>query len=170
MDDQTKNLLLATGLSFLVIFVWFVLFPPEQPAPPMPDHSVADAPVSPATPAPQAADGVAATPPAGVPATATVPGTAPSAAAIEAVTEARVTIETERLTGSLSLTGARIDDLALNDYRESLEERSPNVRLLSPAGANGAYYALHGWVGAAEAGELPGPATPWEVEAGDVLT
>ena len=30
MDDNNKNLLLATGLSFLVIFVWFILFPPEQ--------------------------------------------------------------------------------------------------------------------------------------------
>ena len=31
MDDQNKNLLLATVLSFLVILVWFVLFPPEEP-------------------------------------------------------------------------------------------------------------------------------------------
>ena len=32
MDDQNKNLILATALSFLVILIWFVLFPPpEQP-------------------------------------------------------------------------------------------------------------------------------------------
>ena len=31
MDDQNKNLILATGLSFLVILVWFVLFPPPTP-------------------------------------------------------------------------------------------------------------------------------------------
>ncbi len=31
MDDQNKNLILATALSFLVILVWFLLFPPEQP-------------------------------------------------------------------------------------------------------------------------------------------
>ena len=31
MDDNNKNLLLATGLSFLVIFVWFILFPPAAP-------------------------------------------------------------------------------------------------------------------------------------------
>ncbi len=30
MDDNNKNLLLATGLSFMVIFVWFILFPPEK--------------------------------------------------------------------------------------------------------------------------------------------
>jgi len=31
MDDQNKNLLLASGLSFLVIILWFFLFPPEDP-------------------------------------------------------------------------------------------------------------------------------------------
>ena len=31
MDDQNnKNLILATVLSFLVILVWFVLFPPPE--------------------------------------------------------------------------------------------------------------------------------------------
>jgi YidC/Oxa1 family membrane protein insertase len=33
MDDQNKNLILATVLSFLVILVWFVLFPPPTPEP-----------------------------------------------------------------------------------------------------------------------------------------
>jgi YidC/Oxa1 family membrane protein insertase len=35
MDDQNKNLILATALSFIVILTWFVLFPPEvaEPAP-----------------------------------------------------------------------------------------------------------------------------------------
>ena len=30
MDDQNRNLLLATALSFLVILVWFLLFPPPD--------------------------------------------------------------------------------------------------------------------------------------------
>ena len=29
MDDQSKNLIIATALSFLVILGWFFLFPPE---------------------------------------------------------------------------------------------------------------------------------------------
>ena len=32
MDDQNKNLILATALSFLVILVWFLLFPPPEVA------------------------------------------------------------------------------------------------------------------------------------------
>ena len=31
MDDQNKNLLLATALSFVVILTWFLLFPPPEP-------------------------------------------------------------------------------------------------------------------------------------------
>ena len=30
MDDQNKNLILATALSFVVILIWFVLFPPPE--------------------------------------------------------------------------------------------------------------------------------------------
>ena len=30
MDEQNKNLIFATVLSFLVILVWFWLFPPEE--------------------------------------------------------------------------------------------------------------------------------------------
>ena len=30
MDDQNKNLILASALSFLVIIIWFVLFPPPE--------------------------------------------------------------------------------------------------------------------------------------------
>ena len=33
MDDQNKNLLLATALSFLVLIGWMLLFPPEAPNP-----------------------------------------------------------------------------------------------------------------------------------------
>ena len=31
MDDQNKNLILASVLSMLVLIVWFVLFPPPVP-------------------------------------------------------------------------------------------------------------------------------------------
>ncbi|MEY3307712.1 MAG: rane protein insertase YidC, partial [Pseudomonadota bacterium] len=34
MDDQNKNLILATALSFLVILAWFFFFPPPEPVAP----------------------------------------------------------------------------------------------------------------------------------------
>ena len=36
MDEQTKNLILATALSFLVLLTWMFLFPPE----PIPEEIV----------------------------------------------------------------------------------------------------------------------------------
>ena len=33
MDDQNKNLILATVLSFLVILGWYTFFPPPEPVP-----------------------------------------------------------------------------------------------------------------------------------------
>ena len=71
----------------------------------------------------------------------------------------RVTIATPRLQGSINLVGARIDDLVLTRHRESLAKDSPPIRLLSPAGAPGAYFADFGWTG--EGLTLPTPATRW---------
>jgi len=164
MDDQNKNLILATALSFLVILVWFVLFPPEPSAvdPNAPD----------ATGSPAATTSVS--PPAAS-ATDTKTAATAGAAAGEDVAlseSARVTIQTPKLSGSISLLGGRIDDLLLNDYRETLDEGSPNVTLLSPVGQAEAYYALFGWApgGNLEFTDVPGPDTEWAIVSGDILT
>ena len=159
MDDQNRNLILASALSFLVILVWYLLFPPPEP-----------------TPAPQAqveatagAPGTAATP--GVAGSSPVVGldsTAPQVRETALAASARLPIHTARLEGSLSLTGGRIDDLKLTDYKETLAADSPLVTLLTPAGAPEAYYTLYGWAPAAGSGigfdALPGPTTEWQVE------
>ncbi|MCB1366623.1 MAG: membrane protein insertase YidC, partial [Rhodobacteraceae bacterium] len=84
----------------------------------------------------------------------------------------RVRIETPALSGSLSLKGGRIDDLALNDYRVTLDPASDKVTLLSPVGSPEPYYALYGWapVGDLDFADVPGANTPWQVESGRVLT
>ncbi|NNU79819.1 membrane protein insertase YidC [Halovulum dunhuangense] len=159
MDDQNKNLILATALSFLVILVWFILFPPPPPQ----DQAIDQA---------EVAEGVL--PPTAPTGQATAPGlTAPEQSRAAAIAAApRVSIDSPRLTGSLSLTGGRIDDLLLDDYRETVEPDSENVTLLSPAGSPNAYYALHGWVGGGglPAEQVPGPNTPWQLESGETLT
>ena len=102
MDDKNKNLILATGLSFLVILVWLVLFPPPTPE------------IDPNAPATvQSQDGATGTdiallPPAAgdgsaAPADATAATTVPAAP--------RLPIDTPELEGSISLIGGRIDDL-----------------------------------------------------------
>ena len=59
----------------------------------------------------------------------------------------RVAIDSPRLKGSINLKGARLDDLVLKDYRETIEPNSPNIVLLSPLDTEHAYYADFGWHG-----------------------
>ena len=61
----------------------------------------------------------------------------------------RVAIETPRLSGSIALKGAQIDDLALTQYHETVDPNSPPIVLLSPAGSPHPFYAEFGWVGGA---------------------
>ncbi len=58
----------------------------------------------------------------------------------------RVKIDTPRLTGSISLKGARIDDLSLVQFRETVDPASPAIVLYSPSGTAEPYYAEFGWV------------------------
>ncbi len=171
MDDQNKNLILATVLSALVLLVWFVLFPPEQQAPSVAETATSDGVPAPAREAgaPPAGDGTLAVTPGAVPGVGVTPAES-RANAVKAST--RIPVDTPRLTGSISLTGGRIDDIALKDYKETLAPDSPIVTLLSPAGAPDAYYALHGWV---PAGDLPSDAVPsasteWTAPEGARLT
>ena len=152
MDDQNKNLILATALSFLVILVWFVLFPPPEPTldTTLPAEAIAQSGATPLV-----ADAVAGQP-----------------AAAETVPEApRLTIDTPRLAGSISMLGGRIDDLSMKGYRDTLDPASDIVRLLSPVGQANAYYALYGWApaGALEFADVPGANTEWTLAAGATL-
>ncbi|MEC3861422.1 membrane protein insertase YidC [Mesobacterium sp. TK19101] len=158
MDDQNKNLILATALSFAVILVWFLLFPPPEPQQATAPEVAATTPVA-----------EAAAPTAGA-SEATAAADAGNAAD---TTEApRLPIDTTRLGGTISLTGGRIDDLLLKDYRETIEPDSPTVHMLRPVGSEDAYYALYGWAPGAglTADDVPGPNTLWTVETGDTLT
>ena len=75
----------------------------------------------------------------------------------------RVAIRTPRLSGSINLKGARIDDLVLVDYKETIAKDSPPIRLLSPAGAPEAYFAGFGWQG--QGLNAPGADTVWKASA-----
>jgi hypothetical protein len=85
-------------------------------------------------------------------------------------TVARVPIQTPTLKGSLSLQGARIDDLYLTRYRETLDKNSPPVELFRPQGMEHAYFAQFGWSGPNVAGGVPGPNTVWRLTKGSTLT
>jgi YidC/Oxa1 family membrane protein insertase len=74
----------------------------------------------------------------------------------------RVAIETPRVKGSISLKGARLDDLSLSQYRVTVDPNSPPVVLLSPSGSPHPFYAEAGWVAAAGVtAKLPTTDTVW---------
>ncbi|MDB5660820.1 MAG: rane protein insertase YidC [Cypionkella sp.] len=155
MDDQNKNLILATVLSFLVILGWFVagpmLFPQWFPA----ETQATDAPLTAAPDAP------AATAPAG------------SVASTEPLPEApRLTIDTPKLAGSISMLGGRFDDLSLKTYHETIEPGSPTVKLLSPVGQGTPYYAVFGWAPGVglTVDDVPGAKTEWQIASGGTLS
>ncbi|KAE9628811.1 membrane protein insertase YidC [Parasedimentitalea maritima] len=161
MDDQNKNLILATVLSFLVILGWYTFFPPPEPAPV----------VEPAVNETVATGDTAGAPVVGGTAATDAAATAQAAEA-EAPKAPRIDIDTPRLSGSISLQGGRIDDLSLKDYRVSIEDDAEIVKMLSPVGEPGAYYALYGWApGAGLApNEVPGANTIWQPQGDNTLT
>ena len=157
MDEQNRNLILATVLSFLVILGWMFFFPPAEST--MTDDQVTDA-SAPADPA------AAPAPPAS--------GDAASLSGPEAVSAdaPRLAIDTPSLSGSIALTGGRIDELSLKNYHVEVDESSPLVELLNPVASDTPYYALFGWAPGGDLAyeDVPGASTPWEIEEGETLT
>ena len=79
----------------------------------------------------------------------------------------RVTIDTDRLSGSIALTGGRIDDLILRNYQETIEADSANIVLLEPTGSAKPYYIQVGWL--TEDNKFLGHDVVWKAD-GNVLS
>jgi YidC/Oxa1 family membrane protein insertase len=79
---------------------------------------------------------------------------------------ARLPVEGPRVQGTLSLRGARLDDLVLRDYRETTKPDSPLVRMLAPREGGAPYYGQWGWTAADGRTAVPGNETDWQAEGG----
>ncbi|MDG1470744.1 MAG: membrane protein insertase YidC [Ascidiaceihabitans sp.] len=160
MDDQNKNLILATVLSMAVIFVWMTWFAPEEAI--VPEQVV--------TTQTETADG--ATPAAAPSADDSAVTTAETSTPQALIDAPRAAIETSRLSGSISLLGGRIDELKLSDYNETQADDADTVTLMSPVGSDDPYYALFGWAASTgvDPANVPGPETQWAISEGEILT
>ena len=180
---DNRNMFLAIGLSLAIIILWqFFFIEPqmeerreaERQAQIRAEQSQQQSAQQEAPGAPVASDsGVPSAPPVANQAAQTgvpqaVPGTATAEQARTDVP--RVPIETESVKGSLSLLGARIDDLALKKYRVTPDERSANIVLLAPAGSANPYFVETGWVPATPDIAVPTSSTVWTLESGERLT
>jgi YidC/Oxa1 family membrane protein insertase len=176
MTDN-KNTILAIVLSALVLIGWqyFYGVPSEkahqqalqqQAAKQAPANSSAPK-QTPQTTTP-AAPGTAPQVPGAAP-QSSAPASLPRAQALAA--SPRVPIETASLRGSIALKGGRIDDLALIQYHETVDPKSPPIFLLSPSGTADPFYADFGWTAGGDAKiPLPSVDTVWKQEGSGPLT
>ena len=156
MNDQNKNLILASVLSFIVIITWFILFPPPEPVTRDIESTQQQAEESNLAPNADTEN-------------APLIETGETEIAVEAE---RIQIENELLTGAISTQGGRIDQLSLKKYRNTISEDSDIVTLLSPVGKPEAYYAAFGWAPAVgiKPDQVPDPNTIWTVVGNNILT
>jgi len=176
MDDNNRNFILAIVLSMAVLFAWQYFFVPSKPAEEAGQQAAQQEQQqqqpSQATPGPQTPGAQSSAPAPG--AAQPEPGAAPVTAMSreEAIAASpRVPIDTPSIKGSINLKGARIDDVVLKKYRETVDPKSPNVVLLSPSGAPDAYYSEQGWVAGTDSKvDVPGADTVWTASAGATLT
>jgi YidC/Oxa1 family membrane protein insertase len=148
MEQKNLPLFIAISLAILLISQYFL---PHRPA---------VVPAAPHAAAAHTADGN--------PSSASV--SAPSRPAREPdhvvpANAPRLTISAPRVEGSISLLGARLDDLRLRDYRETVAKNSPLVRVLEPQSDSQPSYIQFGW-SAADGVKTPGADALWTSSGG----
>jgi YidC/Oxa1 family membrane protein insertase len=177
MTDN-RNTILAVILSGLVLIGWQYFFnipQLEKQRAQQAQSELAKPAPSPGTPA--GSPGTPATPQAGATPAPSAPGATQPASTPVVVSRdvaisatPRIKIETPRVSGSISLKGARIDDLALTQFRTTVDPKSPAIVLFSPSGSATPYYAEFGWVAAAGSTvRLPDQNTLWQQEGSGSL-
>src|SRR5947208_3850252 len=176
MSDN-RNTILAVILSGLVLIGWQYFYN----APQMEKQRAAQQAQSElAKPAPQPGTTTtpATTPQTGAAPSANAPATNQPASAAPVVSRdsaiaatPRVKIDTPRVSGSISLKGARIDDLSLVQFRDTVDPASPAIVLYSPSNTASPYYAEFGWVPAAgSTARIPDRNTMWQQEGSGSLS
>ncbi len=191
MEDNNKSFILAVVLSMLILLLWQLFYAlPKMREEEARQQQAAER----AKQAAGKAGGVV-TMPGGTPDAATAPGSAAVGKAPQVGTQnasggvsraprapqaqsrkaalagdGRLKIASPLLRGSLRLKGARLDDLSLPKYRQSVAKDSPIVDLLSPAGSPHPYYVEYGWVAAPGAQiKLPNSETLWQADAQELV-
>lgn len=176
MTDN-RNTILAVILSGLVLIAWQYFYNVPQMERQRAQTQAQTELAKSSTPAtPGSATPGSTTPQPGATPSPTTPGQPSAAAPVVSRDTAltatpRIKIETPRVTGSISLRGARIDDLALVQYRDTVDPNSPAIVLFSPSNTAHPYYAEFGWVPASgSTARLPDQNTVWQQEGSGTLS
>jgi len=147
MGDQ-KNLLLAILASLVVLLGFQLLFPAEE----IPNNNITQEKEESFAPVPEAI--------------AEMPK-----ARNEIISESeRIKINNQYIEGSITLTGARIDDIILKNYLTDLSPNSDKVKYLSPKGSSDSYFAEYGWVSTNNNIKLPDANSIWTSNKNTIST
>ena len=162
MNSENRNMILAITLSMAVLFGWqmFVVGPQveeERARQAAIAEQEALAELDEAPKAKARADGTVA---------ATGLVQADSEPEIEAP---RIVIDAPLVSGSVSLAGARIDDVMLKDYQETQEDGSPNIQFLQKIGSDLPFFAEFGWAASSSDQAMPRADSIWSASS-DVLS
>ena len=175
MMPDNRNTILAVILSGLVLLGWQYFYN----IPTMEKQRAAEQAQRQANPTATPAPGAAAnsttpTAPGGT-SSAGIPG-GPAVATVQSrdtvlASSPRVKIDTPSLSGSIGLKGARIDDIALVKYRETVDPKSPAIELFSPSGTKEPFYAEFGFAPAAGSTiKMPDRDSLWTQDGTGALT
>jgi YidC/Oxa1 family membrane protein insertase len=161
MNANRNNMFLAIALSAMVIFAWqyFVVTPQMKADQARQAVLAKQEKKQPQPGAPGAAPGSVPGMPAGA-------ATHLSRDAALKVGGERVAIDSPLLDGSIALKGAKLDDLRLKKYHETLDPKSPEIVLLAPKSTTYPYYAQFGWIGK----NVPTDQTVWTQQGSGTLS
>ena len=164
MTPENRNLIMAVALSMIVLLGWqiFVIQPEMEKEAAEQERIAAEMAQSAATandsgqPSASAASG---TP-------AIINNTAP-AKAVD--TAKRIVIDAPLVRGSFSVRGARLDDVILTSYNETLDENSENIHFLKKISSDTAFFAEFGWSSSDSGQTMPSADSLWSADR-DVLS
>ena len=164
MTPENRNLIMAVALSMIVLLGWqiFVIQPEMEKEAAEQERIAAEMAQSAATandsgqPSASAASG---TP-------AIINNTAP-AKAVD--TAKRIVIDAPLVRGSFSVRGARLDDVILISYNETLDENSENIHFLKKTSSDNPFFAEFGWSSSDSGQTMPSADSLWSADR-DVLS
>ena len=165
MTQETKNIILATCLSILVVLGWEAFYTGPQLEKERQRQAQMHPKPAPGSQqsAPQTGNSPSATG-SSVPAPAAEP--VPQITRADALAQSpRIKLDAPAIYGSIALKGARLDDVSFKNYRETVDPNSPHIILLSPANLPAPYYVETGFL--TDPGSnlvLPGHDTLWQAD------
>ena len=164
MTPENRNLIMAVALSMIVLLGWqiFVIQPEMEKEAAEQDRIAAEMAQSATTPNNNGQPSASAA--SGTP--AIINNTAP-AKAVD--TAKRIVIDAPLVRGSFSVRGARLDDVILTSYNETLDENSENIHFLKKISSDTPFFAEFGWSSSDSGQTMPSADSLWSADR-DVLS